>query len=121
VQASAEPNVSSDSKANDSLTNSDSAVHQELDISKKIWDNAYDSVEIDDDKLVQAYILALRIFLEGGKSKEVSLSEVIRVSAELNDRTKRQGLMGSLVTHGQKKAKKDSKSRKLLVMLQNGH
>ncbi|EHK47241.1 hypothetical protein TRIATDRAFT_217787 [Trichoderma atroviride IMI 206040] len=77
--------------------------HASLSKSQELWNAAYDSLAQSEDtaKLVRSYIKTLTTVLM------TKLSD-IEVSANINDRTKRQDLMRELVESGQAKVSKTS-------------
>jgi hypothetical protein len=109
-------------------------VQQDVNLSQKLWNDAYDIIEKDEDKLVMAYVKALTKFIDDEKPTDtsaagagdvssdedpkvkkptgVSIAEVIDISTELKDRTKRQMYMEKLVKQGQAKVAKASKFTK---------
>lgn len=105
-------------------------VQQDLNLSQKLWNDAYDRIEKDEEKLVKTYMKALTKFLDDEKvtdtaagasdvssdktptvkkTTDVSDAGVIDISAELKDRAKRQMYMEKLVENGQAKVRKASK------------
>lgn len=83
----------------------------QLSISQKLWNEAYDSLEDDNEtaKLVMSYVKTLTIVLEAKKTPDTSASGTGDVSAELKDPTKREELMKELVKAGIVKISKASK------------
>jgi len=113
----------------------ESGAQQESPLSQKLWNEAYDSLEKDDNKLVNAYVEALTKFLKdekatdtsatgasdasvenkdlkAKKAADTSTAEVIDISAELKDPTKRQEYMKKLVIKGKAKVENASKISK---------
>jgi hypothetical protein len=103
-------------------------VQQDANLSQTIWNEAYESLEGDEGKLVKAYVEALTKLLEDKKATDTSAAAasdvsadrdlevpragVIDISAELKDRAKRQMYMEKLVKEGQAKVSKASKITK---------
>jgi hypothetical protein len=109
----------------------ESGVHQDPNLSQKLWNDAYDSLEEDEGKLVEGYRKTLAEVLVDEKLKDlkakkatdtstVGASDVSAeleklkadISAELKDRTKRQMYMEKLVKEGKAKVAKASKITK---------
>jgi hypothetical protein len=110
------------------------SVQQDLSLSQKLWNDAYDRFEKDEDKLIIAYVKALTKFLDDEeatntstagasdvasdkdlkvkKTTEVSGAGTIDLSAELKDRTKRQMYMEKLAENGKAKVATSSKVTK---------
>ena len=109
----------------------ESEVQQNSKISQKLWNDAYDSLEKDEDKLVEAYrktlaeVLVDKMLndLKTRKATDTAAAGASDVSAEredlkakildeLKDRTKRQMHMKMLVENGRAKVAKASKVTK---------
>lgn len=104
---------------------------QNLDLSKRLWDDAFDSLETEESELVESYRKTLvevlleerlKVFKTKGatrtpivKSSEIS-DELKKlrdeISAELKDRAKRQTYMEKLLLEGRAKIAKTSKITK---------
>jgi hypothetical protein len=109
----------------------ESGAQQDPNLSQKLWNDAYDSLEEDEDKLVEAYVKALTKFLEveeatdtsaagasdistnkDVKAKEttdISGAGTVDISTKLKNRAKRQMYMKKLVQEGRVKVAKTSK------------
>lgn len=110
-------------------------VQQDPNLSQKLWNDAYDSLEEEDNTLVKAYLKVLTEFLEDKKATDISAAAssdvsvenqnlkaqratdtstagAIDISAKLKDRTKRQEYMEKLVEKGKAKVDKTSKFSK---------
>jgi hypothetical protein len=91
----------------------ESAVQQTpaLSTSQRLWNDAYDSLENDNDtaELVKAYVKTLTTVLKAEKAFDTSASGASDVSTELKDPTKRQMHMKKLVEEGQAKVSTVSK------------
>jgi hypothetical protein len=76
-----------------------------LSTSQRLWNDAYDSLENDNDtaKLVKSYMKTLTTVLKAEKALDDSASGDGNVSAELKDPIKRQMHMKKLVEEGQAK------------------
>jgi hypothetical protein len=87
-----------------------------LNISEKLWNEAYDLIQKDEKELAEFYVATLRASFEeeGGKAKEISAAEAVEISAKLNDRTTRRGCLNELLIKGQEKVKKTSQFSKIL-------
>jgi len=85
-----------------------------LSTSQRLWNDAYDSLEHDNDtaKLVKAYVKTLTKVLEANTAPSISTSEPSDVSIELKDSTKRQMYMKKLVEEGRTKVFTTSKITK---------
>jgi N-terminal domain of NWD NACHT-NTPase len=85
-----------------------------LSISQRLWNDAYDSLEKDDDtaKLVRSYVKVLENVLKTKTASDSSASGTDDVSVELNDPAKREKHMRDLVIQGQVKVSKASKFKK---------
>lgn len=111
----------------------ESGAQQDLNLSQKLWNDAHDILEKDEDKLVKAYVKVLTKFLDdkatdastagatdvsadkdpkAKKITDISDAGAIDMSAELKDRTKRQMYMEKLVKEGQGKVTEASNIRK---------
>lgn len=105
-----------DRSAKESQTITESAAQQNLALStsQRLWNDAYDSLENDNDsaELVKAYIKTLTTVLKAEKSLESFASGASDVSTELKDPTKRQMYMKKLVENGQTKVSAASKMTK---------
>ena len=91
----------------------ESAVQQipALSTSQRLWNDAYDSLENDNDTtgLIKSYMKTLTIVLKAEKAPDTSTPGASDVSAELKDPTKRQMHMKKLVEEGQAKVSTASK------------
>jgi hypothetical protein len=91
----------------------ESAVQQApaLSTSQRLWNDAYDSLENDNDtaELVKSYMKTLTTVLKAEKAPDTSASGDSDVSAELKDPTTRQMHMKKLVEEGQAKVSTASK------------
>ena len=87
-----------------------------LNISEKLWNEAYELIQKDEKELAEFYVATLRASFEeeGGKAKEISVAEAVEISAKLNDRTTRKEYLNELLTKGQEKVKKTSQFSKIL-------
>lgn len=85
-----------------------------LSTSQRLWNDAYDSLEHDNDtaKLVKAYVKTLTKVLEADTAPSTSTSGPSDVSTELKDSTKRQMYMKKLVEEGRAKVFTASKITK---------
>lgn len=94
----------------------ESAVQQTaaLSTSQRLWNDAYDSLENDNDtaELVKSYMKTLTTVLKAEKAPGTSASGASDVSAELKDPTKRQMHIKKLVEEGQAKVSTPSKITK---------
>jgi hypothetical protein len=104
-----------------------SGLQQDPGLSQRLWNDAYDSLEKDEDDLVKAYVKVLTNFLEqdkdnnasGDRASDISSANTstagdVDISAELKDRTKRQEFMEKLVNKGKVKVEKASKISKVV-------
>ena len=101
------------------------------DISEKLWNDAYDSLEKDEDKLVEAYRSILAELLVDEKLKDLKAEKATdaspsgandilaerddlraKILEELKDRSKREIYMNMLVESGKAKVAKSSKITK---------
>lgn len=85
----------------------------DLSTSQKLWNNAYESLENDNDtaELVSSYMKTLATVLRA-EAPKTSASGVTDVSAELDDLSKRQMHMKKLVKEGLEKVSRASKATK---------
>ena len=94
----------------------ESAVQQTpaLSTSQRLWNDAYDSLENDNDtaELVKSYMKTLTTVLKAEKVPDTSASGASDVSAALKDPAKRQTHMKKLVEEGQAKVSTASKITK---------
>lgn len=75
------------------------------DLSRKLWDDAYDCIFAEEKDLVKSYLKALTRLLRTDKMKDteddkLSDNDSIDVSAELLDRARRQDYLQKLVING---------------------
>lgn len=82
-----------------------STEQQTPDLSERLWNAAYDSVERDDADLVESYVKTLGTVL----GADVSVTPSTDIPAELHDPRKRQMHMKKLVEEGQAKISRASK------------
>jgi hypothetical protein len=77
----------------------------QLSISQRLWNDAYDSLENDNEtaELVKAYTKTLTMVLKAEKASDTSASRASDVSTELKDPIQRQMHMKKLVKDGQAK------------------
>jgi hypothetical protein len=105
--------VAADPGAKEPQQLTESAVQQipALSTSQRLWNDAYDSLENDNDTagLVKSYMKTLTTVLKAEKASDTSAPEASGVSAELKDPTKRQMHMKKLVEEGQAKVSTVSK------------
>ena len=75
---------------------------QAISTSQRLWNDAYDSLENDDEtaELVKAYVKTLAIVLEAEKASDISVSVTSDVSSELKDPSKREMYMKKLIKDG---------------------
>ncbi len=79
--------------------------------SQRLWNAAYDSLEVDEKELVGSYVKTLETVLCFEASKDPA-SDIAKVVAELKDPSQRQIHMQRLVKEGQAKVAKASKITK---------
>jgi hypothetical protein len=104
--------LASNAKAKDSPTPN---APKTLNISEKLWNDAYELIQTEETELAKFYVATLRAsFEEGGKSKEISAAEAVEISAKLNDRTERKEYLNKMLIKGQEKVKKTSQFSKIL-------
>jgi hypothetical protein len=77
-------------------------------ISQRLWNNAYDSLQDEDEKLVGSYLKTLETVLRFEASKDPS-SDPGDIAAKLKDPSQRQIYMQKLVKEGREKVAKVSK------------
>jgi hypothetical protein len=122
--------INADTEIKDLQLVTKSSVQQDPDLSQKLWNDAYDRIEKEEDKLVMAYVEALTRFLDPSaagasdvlshkdpkaeKTTNASNAKTIDISVELQDRTKRQMYMEKLLENGQAKIRKASKMTKIV-------
>lgn len=112
---SSEPHVplsNADATAKEPQPATESGPQQDPNLSQKLWNDAYDSLEEDEDKLLEAYVKTLAKVLGDEKGTDASAARASDVSAKLKDRTSRQTYMKELVEKGKAKVAKTSKISK---------
>jgi hypothetical protein len=118
VAASRAPNapvgpVADTSKQHGAIVETPTLVKKERaegELSQEIWNRAFDDILVstETEDLVKAYVHALRVYMDDGKTdggKEASSEKTseAEILAVLNDRSKRQAFMANVLTVGQKR------------------
>ena len=98
----------SDLEARDALA-TDFTTLNEPDVSRRLWDDAFDRILADEKDLAESYLKALTKLLRKEKANNTEEDETSDVSAELLDRTKRQEYLQKLVVNGKAKIAKAAK------------
>ncbi len=88
--------------------------------SRELWDEAYDSIEAEEEDLMKNYIEALRKHLGPRRREDISVADALEISAQLNNKTARQKLMEEVVVSGKERIEKSSHASKFVSDVAQG-